>query len=103
MLKDLHCVVPDRPIITTITPNVTSLLVSWTNEGPSITGYYVYLDSQRIHTEIRGTRVNITGLAPFTNYTVEVSAFNTRGDGTEQEGPRSDPRTETTLGECTYT
>lgn len=77
-------------------------MVTWTNEGPLIAGYYVYLDGQRIQIRIQGTQFNITGLTPFTNYTVEVSAFNTRGDGTEQEGPRSDPTTETTLGECKH-
>ena len=99
--------VPDRPMITVINSEVRTLVVSWTytnpplNEGPVITGYYVYLDGQRIPTRIHITQFNISGLTPFTNYTVEVSAFNTGRDGSEQEGPRSDPRTGVTLGERT--
>ena len=72
-------------------------------EGAVIAGYHVYVTSTQ-HTANRTTsqtQLNIAGLTPFTNYTVEVSAYNTRGDGVEQEGPRSDPAIERTLGECT--
>ena len=61
-----------------------------------INGYHVYINDRLNHTTT-ATQLNVTGLTPFTNYTVEVSAFNTRSDGTEQEGPRSEPITEATL------
>ena len=64
-----------------------------------INGYHVYINDRLNHTTT-ATQLNVTGLAPFTNYTVEVSAFNTRSDGTEQEGPRSEPTTEATLSEA---
>ena len=70
-------------------------------EGPVISGYRVYVDGQRME-ETAETQFSITPLLPFTNYTVEVSAYNTRGDGVEQEGPRSDPMTERTLEDGWY-
>ena len=95
---------PDKPTVTGITPNRRSLLVTWdyTNpslsEGAVISGYHVYIDGQRNQTVSNSamTTFNITSLSPFTNYSVEISAYNTRGDGMEQEGPRSDPVTEMT-------
>ena len=72
------------------------------SEGAVISGYHVYLDGQRVQKILNSTMTTfiITSLSPFTNYSVEISAYNTRGDGTEQEGPRSDPVTAVTLGEC---
>ena len=99
---------PDKPTGINITPNTRSLLVMWdyTNpllsEGAVISGYHVYLDGERVQKILDSatTTFNITFLSPFTNYSVEISAYNTRGDGTEQEGPRSDPVTAVTLGDC---
>ena len=88
---------PDRPVILQITTEARSLLAMWTYsnpplaEGAVISGYRVYINSSnyRLNHTTSDTQLNITGLTPFTNYTVEVSAFNTRGDGYVQEGPRS--------------
>ena len=95
---------PDRPVMLQVTTEARSLLAMWTYtnpvEGAVIDGYHVYIDGS-LHSTITTNTISltITGLTPFTNYTVEVSAFNTREDGTVQEGPRSDPTTEATLGE----
>ena len=76
--------------------NYTNPLLS---EGAVISGYRVYLDGQRVRelTSTSMNQFNITSLSPFTNYTVEVSAYNTRGDRVQQEGPRSDAMTITTM------
>ena len=89
-----------------ITPERRSLLVMWNytnpqlSEGAVLAGYRIYLDGQRVRelTSSSMNQFNITSLSPFTNYTVEVSAYNTRGDRVQQEGPRSDAVTITTLG-----
>ena len=68
-------------------------------EGAVINGYHIYINGslrKTITTNTAQLNVTLPGLTPFTNYTVEVSAFNTRGDGTDQEGQRSDPVTEMT-------
>ena len=96
--------VPDKPTVIGITPNRRSLLVMWNytnpyfSEGVVISGYHVYIDGQRVQKILNSAMntLNITSLSPFTNHTVEISAYNTRGDGMEQEGPRSDPVTEIT-------
>ena len=70
------------------------------SEGAVISGYHVYLDGQRVE-ELTGSSMNqysFVTLQPFTNYTVEVSAFNTRGDGMKQEGARSNPLSARTSG-----
>ena len=74
------------------------------SEGAVVFGYHVYLDGQSVQKIPNNavTMFNITSLTPFTNYTVQVSAYNTRGDGMEQEGPRSNPMTVTTLEDCTF-
>ena len=96
---------PDRPVMLQVTTEARSLLATWTYSNPPlaqgavISGYRVYIDGS-LYDTTTATQLNISGLTPFTNYTVEVSAFNTRRDGTVQEGPRSEPRMETTLGEC---
>ena len=82
--------------------NYTNPLLS---EGAVISGYHVYIDGslidgQRVE-ELTGSSINqysFVTLQPFTNYTVEVSAFNTRGDGIKQEGSRSDPLSLMTSG-----
>ena len=97
---------PDRPEILQITTEDRSLLATWTysnpplTEGAVISGYRVYINSSnyRLNRTAPDTQLTVTGLTPFTNYTVEVSAFNTRGDGSVQEGPRSDPTIAVTLG-----
>ena len=81
--------------------NYTNPLLS---EGAVISGYHVYLDGQSVNvshtfntsrveelTSSSMDQYSFVKLQPFTNYTVEVSAFNTRGDGMKQEGSRSDP------------
>ena len=97
---------PDRPVLLQVTTEARSLSATWTysnpplSEGAVIYGYRVYVNCLLNSTTTTAQpSISISGLTPFTNYTVEVSAFNTRGDGTVQEGPRSDPVTETTLGE----
>ena len=90
-----------------VTTETRSLLAVWTylnpREGAVIDGYHVYINGllNRDTTSAR-QNISIEGLTPFTNYTVEVSAFNTLGDGTVQEGPRSDPVTEMTLADGGY-
>ena len=101
---------PDRPVVLQITTEARSLLATWTYSNPPlaqgavINGYRIYITSSNYSLNHMTTalQLSVTRLVPFTNYTVEVSAFNTRGDGTVQEGPRSDPTTETTLGEYMY-
>ena len=102
------CAVPDSPAIDNITPGRSSLPVTWsyTNpplaEGAVISGYRVYLNDSR-NGEVTGsavTQFNITSLSPFTYYSVQVSAYNTRGDGVQQEGPRSEVIAVRTLAEC---
>ena len=97
---------PDRPVLIQVTIEARSLSATWTysnpplSEGAVIHGYRVYVNGLLSGTTTTAQlSISITGLTTFTNYTVEVSAFNTRGDGTVQEGPRSDPVTEMTLGE----
>ena len=77
--------------------NYTNPLIS---EQAVISGYHVYLDGQRVRelTSSSMNQFNITSLSPFTNYIVQVSAYNTRRDGEQQEGPRSEAMTITTLG-----
>ena len=102
------CTVPNSPAIASITPGRSSLLVTWsyTNpplaEGAVISGYRVYLNDSLIG-EVTGsttTEFNITSLSPFTYYSVQVSAYNTRGDGVRQEGQRSEQVIARTLAEC---
>lgn len=87
-------------MIVSITQGRASLLVTWSytnpplNEGAVISGYRVYLDNSMMG-EVTGsamTQYNITSLSPFTNYTVQVSAYNSRG-----EGLRSNAMIQTTL------
>ena len=93
---------PDQPVILQVTTDTDSLLATWTYsnpplvEGPVIDGYHVYINGLLNRTITDQLNVSVTELTPFTNYTVEVSAFNMRSNGTIQEGPRSDPVTEMT-------
>jgi hypothetical protein len=92
-----------------VTTQARSLLAVWTYsnpplaEGAVIDGYRVYINGL-LNDTTSATQMNISieGLTPFTNYTVEVSAFNTLPDGTVQEGPRSDPVMETTQEDGGY-
>ena len=70
--------------------NYTDPLLS---EGTVISGYRIYLDGQSVQefTDSSTNQFRFVTLQPSTNYTVEVSAFNTRGDGMKQEGSKSDP------------
>ena len=86
-----------------VTTETRSLLATWTYSNPPlanavIDGYHVYVNSSDYNLDrmTNATQLNVTGLTPFTNYTVEVSAFNTRRDGMKQVGPRSDPVTDMT-------
>ena len=90
-----------------VTTETRSLRANWTYlnppEGAVINGYRVYInDLLNRDTTSAAQNISIEGLTPFTNYTVEVSAFNTLEDGTVQEGPRSDPVTEMTLADGRY-
>ena len=95
--------VPDRPTIASITPDRTYLLITWSytnpplSEGAVISGYRLYLDGSMVGEVIGSavTQYNITSLSLFTNYTVQVSAYNTRG-----EGLRSNAVITRTLAEC---
>ena len=91
--------VPAKITMISITLDRGALLVMWNytnpllSEGAVISGYRVYLNGQRVE-ELTSSSMNqysFLSLQPFTNYTVEVSAFNTRGDGMKQEGSKSDP------------
>ena len=95
---------PDSPVIRQVLTETRSLLVTWAYTNPPLSGgavidgYHVYVDSSLRHTtDASATHLNVSGLTPFTNYTVEVSAFNTRMDGRVQEGPTSDSFTNMTL------
>ena len=96
---------PDSPVIRQVLTETRSLLVTWAYTNPPLSGgavidgYRVYIDGSLDHTMASSaTQLRVSGLTPFTNYTVEVSAFNTRiRDGDVQEGPRSDPITNMTL------
>ena len=103
------CTVPDSPSIASITPGRSSLLVAWSYTNPLladavISGYHVYLnDSQNGEViDSSTTQFNITSLSPFTYYSVEVSAYNTREGGVEQEGPRSDVMAHRTDEDCEF-
>ena len=98
---------PDHPEILRVATETRSLQAEWTYsnppEGAVIDGYRIYIDGLLSQDTNSATQsVSIEGLTPFTNYTVEVSAFNTLGDGTVQEGPRSDPVTNMTLADGRY-
>ena len=82
--------VPAPPAIPVVTERTSSsLTVSWTYDNPPsgavILGYNIYVDGALVGTTSgEDMRYTITGLNPFTNYSIEVSAFN------ENEGLRSD-------------
>ncbi|MFD0354209.1 chitinase [Streptomyces sp. NPDC127110] len=67
------------------------LTLSW-NAVSGAGGYYVYQDGVRVQT-VANTSTPVTGLAPGTSYSFQVSAYNAAG-----EGPRSAPVTGTTTG-----
>ncbi|EFL17271.1 glycoside hydrolase family 18 protein [Streptomyces sp. C] len=67
------------------------LTLSW-NAVSGAGGYHVYQDGVRVQT-VANTSTPVTGLAPGTSYSFQVSAYNAAG-----EGPRSAPVTGTTTG-----
>ncbi|MFE1554735.1 chitinase [Streptomyces sp. NPDC058734] len=67
------------------------LTLSW-NAVSGASGYYVYQDGVRVQT-VANTSTPVTGLAPGTSYSFQVSAYNAAG-----EGPKSAPVTGTTTG-----
>ncbi|MEU9718482.1 glycoside hydrolase family 18 protein [Streptomyces sp. NPDC047976] len=67
------------------------LTLSW-NAVSGAGGYYVYQDGVRVQT-VANTSTPVTGLAPGTSYSFQVSAYNAAG-----EGPKSAPVTGTTTG-----
>ncbi|WP_060180464.1 chitinase [Streptomyces sp. IMTB 1903] len=71
--------------------SANGLTLSWNAVGGAA-GYHVYQDGARVRT-VSGTSTPITGLAPSTSYSFQVSAYSTAG-----EGPRSASVTGTTTG-----
>ncbi|WP_405978952.1 chitinase [Streptomyces sp. NBC_00158] len=67
------------------------LTLSW-NAVSGAAGYHVYQDGVRVQT-VANTSTPVTGLAPGTSYSFQVSAYNAAG-----EGPKSAPVTGTTTG-----
>ncbi|MFF3321087.1 chitinase [Streptomyces sp. NPDC002889] len=59
-------------------PGSTSVPLSWTS-SPGATGYHVYRGGTRVAT-VSGTSANVTGLAPSTAYSFQVSAVNDAGE-----------------------
>lgn len=71
----------------------SALTLSW-NAVSGATGYYVYQDGVRVRTVTGGAlSVQLTDLAAATSYSLQVSAYNTAG-----EGAKSTPVTGTTTG-----
>ncbi|MFK0254394.1 chitinase [Streptomyces sp. NPDC090445] len=68
-----------------------ALTLAWDAVGGA-GGYHVYRDGVRVRT-VTAPPARITGLAPSTSYSFQVSAYNAAG-----EGPRSAPVTGTTTG-----
>ncbi|MFD7626052.1 chitinase [Streptomyces sp. NPDC059851] len=68
-----------------------ALTLSW-DAVSGASGYHVYQDGVRIRS-VSAPPARITGLAPSTSYSFQVSAYNAAG-----EGPRSAPVTGTTTG-----
>ena len=90
---------PAPPTITAVTEKTSfSLTVSWTYDDPPsgavVSGYNIFVDGALVGTTSReDMQYTITGLDPFTNYSIEVSAFN------ENEGLRSDVVAAMTIAE----
>ena len=88
----------------------TSILVQWRtvscvelNSDPA--GYSVHYRSESgggdwntISTEASVTTLNITGLTPYTNYSITVAVVNSLGD----MGPYSSPISVQTLEDCKF-
>ncbi|MER5932901.1 glycoside hydrolase family 18 protein [Streptomyces sp. NPDC002054] len=69
--------------------SASTLTLSW-NAVSGATGYHVYRDGSRVAT-VTGATTQLTGLAPSTTYSLQVSAYNQAG-----EGPKSAPVSGTT-------
>ena len=82
--------VPASPTGLLVSGKTNSMLtVSWTydhpDSGENIFGYSIYVDGEIVGTTSNDVmQYNITGLDPFTNYSIQVTAFN------DNNGPRSD-------------
>lgn len=84
--------IPGAPSGTAVSGQSSSeLTLSW-NAVSGATGYYVYQDGVRVRT-VSSASTQITGLAPSTSYSFQVSAYNAAG-----EGPKSAAVTGTTTG-----
>ncbi|MFF5803332.1 chitinase [Streptomyces sp. NPDC012746] len=84
--------VPGAPGGTAVSgQSANGLTLSW-NAVSGATGYYVYQDGARVRT-VSAATTPVTGLAPATSYSFQVSAYNAAG-----EGPKSAPVTGTTTG-----
>ena len=98
-------IAPDRPEMLQVATAARSLLATWNysnpplSQGPLINGYRLYVKGSNyiLNHTTSDLWLNVTGLTPFTNYTVQVLAFNTMGDGSIQRGPMSDSVTAMTL------
>jgi chitinase len=83
---------PGAPAGTTVSgQSANQLTLAWNAVGGA-DGYHVYQDGTRVRT-VSATSTAITGLAPSTSYSFQVSAYNAAG-----EGPKSAPVTGTTTG-----
>ncbi|GGQ35564.1 chitinase [Streptomyces virginiae] len=71
--------------------SANGLTLSW-NAVSGASGYHVYQDGARVQS-VSATSAPISGLAPSTSYSFQVSAYNAAG-----EGPRSAAVTGTTTG-----
>ena len=96
--------VPAQPVVS-VEGRSRSLLVTWTYDNPPLSeavidGYRVYQGGMMV-VDVPATQRQLTidNLDLFTNYTVEVLAYN-RFNGVVQLGPRSEPSTAVTLGGC---
>ncbi|MFJ9939024.1 chitinase [Streptomyces erythrochromogenes] len=84
--------IPGAPAGTAVSgQSANGLTLSWNAVGGAA-GYHVYQDDARVQT-VSGTSAAVTGLAPSTSYSFQVSAYSTAG-----EGPKSAPVTGTTTG-----
>jgi chitinase len=72
-------VIPDPPQgLAPGSPGSTSVPLRW-NAVTNATGYHVYRNGTRFQT-VTATEATATGLVPLTEYTFEVSAFNSAGE-----------------------
>jgi chitinase len=71
--------IPAAPTgLTAGSPGSTSVPLSW-SPSSGATGYHVYRGGTKVQT-VSGTSATVTGLAPSTSYSFQVSAANTAGE-----------------------